>query len=57
MRLDVVINYVLIKKKVCMKFGVDKCKLLISARPTKLKEVETILEEEPNLLTIFGKTC
>ena len=38
-----------------MKFGVDKCKLLISARPKKLKEVETLLEEEPNLLTLFGK--
>jgi hypothetical protein len=39
-----------------MKFGVDKCKLLISARPKKLKEVETILKDEPHILTFFGKS-
>ena len=38
-----------------MKFGVDQCKLLILARPTKLREDETLLEEEPKLLTLFGK--
>ena len=39
-----------------MKFGVDKCKLLISARPKKLREVEDLLKQEPNLLTFFGKS-
>ena len=39
-----------------MKFGVDKCKLLISARLKKLKEVETILKDEPNILTFFWKS-
>ena len=39
-----------------MKFGVDKCKLLISARPKKLKEVETLLKDEANILTFFGKS-
>ena len=39
-----------------MKFGVEKCKLLISARPKKIKEVENMLREEPTLLTFFGKS-
>ena len=30
-----------------MEFGTDKCKLLIAARPVKLKAVETILNDEP----------
>ena len=38
-----------------MKFGVEKCKLLISARPKKMREVENLLRDEPNLLTLFGK--
>ena len=37
-----------------MKFGTDKCKLLISGRPTKTKEVLTILESEPEVMTFFG---
>ena len=37
-----------------MKFGTDKCKLLISGRPTKTKAVSTILESEPEVLTFFG---
>jgi hypothetical protein len=39
-----------------MKFGVEKCKLLISARPKKIKKVENLLESEPNLLTFYGKS-
>ena len=38
-----------------MEFGDNKCKLLITARNKKLKEVETLLSEEPNLLTFYGK--
>ena len=37
-----------------MKFGTDKCKLLISGRPTKTKALSTILEEEPEVLTFYG---
>ena len=36
-------------------FGVDKCRLLISAKPHKLKQVKVILQEEPNILTFFGE--
>ena len=32
----------------------DKCKLLISGRQKKIKEVEALLKEEPQLLTFFG---
>ena len=32
----------------------EKCKLLISGRPKKIKQVEQILENEPNSLTFFG---
>ena len=35
-------------------FGVDKCRLLITAKPHKLKQVETLLAEEPELLTFYG---
>ena len=38
-----------------MEFGENKCKLLITARSKKLKEVENLLSEEPNLLTFYGK--
>ena len=38
-----------------MKFGVYKCKLLISARPKKLKSVEILLENVPALLTFYDK--
>ena len=37
-----------------MSFGVDKCKLLISGRPKKNKEVENLLRAEPQLLTFYG---
>ena len=37
-----------------MKFGKEKCKLLISARPTKIKSVQALLKEEPELLTFYG---
>ena len=37
-----------------MKFGADKCKLLISARPKMVKRVERMLNDEPQLLTFFG---
>ena len=37
-----------------MKFGADKCKLLISGRPTKIKAVKAILNEEPETLTFYG---
>ena len=37
-----------------MSFGIDKCKLLISGRPKKIKALEALLEYEPNLLTFFG---
>ena len=37
-----------------MEFGTDKCKLLIAARPGKLKAVETILNNEPGVLTFYG---
>ena len=38
-----------------MEFGVSKCKLLITARNKKLKEVEHLLFTEPELLTFYGK--
>ena len=37
-----------------MKFGKDKCRLLISARPKMVKYVEQMLREEPELLTFYG---
>ena len=37
-----------------IKFGTSKCKLLIAARPGKLKAVETLLDEEPGILTFYG---
>ena len=37
-----------------MSFGVDNCKLLISGRPRKIKEVENLLRAEPQLLTFYG---
>ena len=37
-----------------MKFGQDKCKLLISARPKKIKNVQALLQSEPELLTFYG---
>ena len=38
-----------------MEFGVSKCKLLITARPKKLKQVEELLSTEPGILTFYGK--
>jgi hypothetical protein len=38
-----------------MEFGVSKCKLLITARNKKLKEVEQLLMNEPEILTFYGK--
>ena len=38
-----------------LEFGVSKCKLLITARPKKLKEVEKLLSTEPEILTFYGK--
>ena len=37
-----------------MKFGAEKCKLLISGRSNKIKAVKTILNEEPETLTFYG---
>ena len=37
-----------------MRFGKEKCKLLISARPKMVKHVEGMLNDEPGLLTFFG---
>ena len=34
-----------------MTFGIEKCKLLISGRPKKIKALEALLEDEPKLLT------
>ena len=36
-----------------MKFGADKWKLLISARPKKMKVLKNLLTEEPEILTFF----
>ena len=38
-----------------IQFGTDKCKLLISARPGKIKAVEAFLKEEPGILTFFDR--
>ena len=38
-----------------IQFGTDKCKLLISARPGKIKAVEALLKEEPGILTFFDR--
>ena len=38
-----------------MEFGVSKCKLLITARLKKLKQVEELLSTEPGILTFYGK--
>ena len=37
-----------------MKFGQDKCKLLISGRTQKIKSVQTLLQNEPEILTFYG---
>ena len=37
-----------------MEFGTDKCKLLIVAKPGKLRAVEHLLSEEPGILTFYG---
>ena len=37
-----------------MEFGKDKCKLLITARPGKLRKVEALLENEPEILTFYN---
>ena len=37
-----------------MKFGKDKCKLLISGRTKKIKSVQALLQTEPELLTFYG---
>ena len=37
-----------------MKFGQEKCKLLISARPKQIKNVQALLQAEPELLTFYG---
>ena len=37
-----------------MKFGTDKCKLLISGRNMKTKALSAILEAEPGILTFYG---
>ena len=38
-----------------MRFGVEKCKLLISGRQSKIKQVESLLEDEPGTLTFYGQ--
>ena len=40
-------------KQLHMQFGKEKCKLLISGRPQKVKRVENLLKEEPELLTFL----
>ena len=37
-----------------MEFGKEKCELLIVARPAKLRAVEELLKNEPEILTCFG---
>jgi hypothetical protein len=37
-----------------MKFGKEKCKLLISGRPNTIRKVQTLLKTEPELLTFYG---
>ena len=37
-----------------MKFGSEKCKLLVSGRAAKIKVTKSILEEEPGVLTFYG---
>ena len=37
-----------------MEFGKDKCKLMITARPGKLRAVEELLKTEPGILTFYG---
>ena len=37
-----------------MKFGADKCKLLVSGRPNKIKAVTPLLKDEPEVLTFYG---
>ena len=37
-----------------MKFGADKCKLLVSGRPNKFKAVNALLVNEPDILTFYG---
>ena len=38
-----------------IKFGIEKCPFLISARKKKYRQVLDILKEEPEVLTFFGK--
>ena len=37
-----------------MEFGKNKCKLMITARPGKLRAVEELLKTEPGILTFYG---
>ena len=37
-----------------IKFGADKCKLLVSGRTNKIKAVNVLLVEEPDILTFYS---
>ena len=38
-----------------LQFGIQKCKLLITAKPYKLNQTEKILKSEPEILTFYDK--
>ena len=38
-----------------IEFGVEKCQLLVSAKPGKLKKTVELLESEPDILTFYGQ--
>ena len=38
-----------------IEFGIEKCQLLITAKPANLKRTFEILQNEPEILTFYGK--
>merc|ERR1712237_314893 len=42
-------------KQLHIKFNVQKCQLLVSARPGKLKKTLKLLEDEPDILTFYSQ--
>ena len=42
-------------KQLHIEFGLEKCQLLITAKPGKLKKTMAILEDEPDVLTLYGQ--
>ena len=42
-------------KQLHVEFGVQKCQLLVTAKPGKLKKTMVLLKDEPEILTFYGE--